>query len=196
MFLLWLAPPAACTKVRFRQRFPGVMRRRLRFPALSSLSGHIPAHEAKFLLLRPGLPQQPQQEAVLVRPLALQGLFQLRDLAPQLPLRPIGGLPGILSALDQGFEHRPARGAQNVPGPRGQLEVGVFQLLRKAACFLFHQLHPQPGQVAPLALPARRNEMSLLALTGSSHYRTNFPNNSPSGWFRGLRWWRRACAAG
>ena len=42
-----VAAHAACTRVRFSQRLPGVMRRRRRFPALSSLPEHIPAHEAK-----------------------------------------------------------------------------------------------------------------------------------------------------
>jgi hypothetical protein len=69
------------------------------------------------------------------------GLLQFRDLAPQLPLGQAGQLGGTLSALDQGFEHRPARNAQNVTGHRGQLDVGVFQFLVNAvdrARFLFH----------------------------------------------------------
>jgi hypothetical protein len=48
---VWLAAHAACTRIRFSQRFPFVMRPLRRLPALLLFPGHIPAHDARWSAL-------------------------------------------------------------------------------------------------------------------------------------------------
>jgi hypothetical protein len=68
----------------------------------------------EFLLLVQLPPQQLQQEAVMPGHVSFERLFQFGDFAPQLSLRQIGQLPGILLTVDQGLQHGTPRGSQDV----------------------------------------------------------------------------------
>ena len=102
-----------------------------------------------------------QHKAVVFRNLTLQGRAQFGDLGPQLPPGQIRHLFGVGLAADQGPEHVPSGGPQDVGGHRSQLDVGVFQNLLDAVgrpVLLGHQLGAVPSQVTQLPLGALRDE--------------------------------------
>ncbi len=95
--------------------------------------------------------QQPQQEAMVLGDVAVQGRLQRGDLAPQPPPRPLGQSVGVVGPGDQRAEHGAARGAQHVAGDAGQLDVGPLQHLLDAVDHrdaVADQLRPLPGQLA------------------------------------------------
>ena len=81
---------------------------------------------------------------------AVQGLDQLGVLAPEAALGHIGQYQRAPFAGDHGFEHGPARDAQDVGGHRGKLYQGVLQQFFQpvaVAGALGHQVGAQAGVV-------------------------------------------------
>ena len=105
-----------------------------------------------------------QHKPMVLCQMSFQGLLELRDFPSQLPLCQIGELHRILFPYDQSFQHRSARGAQDIARHRRQLDVGILQNLVnsvRSACFFLRLLRAVSGQIAQLALGAWRDEAAF-----------------------------------